>query len=212
MKKAILLFLVMISQVALAQRAPVREVKGKEINQYRAKVEKLDIYKEVERVKATGKDVMTDVVLKDRIMKAVDASLKDVVVLSPTQKSNIAKLLNIDSLEVMSQLARLTSIAKHPGSTPAEKNAAAKTIELIAQASHTVDTFVLNEAAAKKEQAKIKEIVTVSEKIANLSLGEQSQKFTTKYEAALKNGKTVKQAIELASEGKFKIKELLDCV
>jgi hypothetical protein len=212
MKKVILLSLVMISQISFAQRAPVREVKRMNITEARAQVEKLNIYKEVERVKASGKDFMTDVVLKDRVMKVVDASLKDVVVLSPTHKSNIAKLLNIDSLEVMSQLARLTSIAKHSGSSSAEKKAAAKTIELIAQASHTVDSFVLNEAAAKKEQAKIKEIVTVSEKIANLNLGEPSQKFTAKYEAALKNGKTVKQAIELASEGKFKIKELLDCV
>lgn len=212
MKKVILLSLVMISQMSFAQRAPVREVKRMNITEAKAQVEKLNIYKEVERVKATGRDIMTDVVLKDRVMKVVEASLKNVVELSPSHKSNVAKLLNIDAMEVMSQLARLTSIAKHPESSPAEKKAAAKTIELIAHAAHTVDSFVLNDAAAKVEQAKIKEIVTVSEKIANLNLGEQSQKFTAKYEAALKNGKTVKQAIELASEGKFKIKELLDCV
>lgn len=212
MKKVILVYLVIISHAAFAQKPPVREVKRMNITEARAQVEKLNIYKEVERVKLSGKDFMTDVVLKDRVMKVVDASLKNIVELSPSYKSNVAKLLNIDAMEVMSQLARLTSIAKHPDSSPAEKIAAVKTIELIAHAAHTVDSFVLNDAAAKVEQTKIKEIVTVSEKIANLNLGEQSQKFTANYEAALKNGKTVKQAIEIASEGKFKIKELLDCI
>lgn len=200
-----------LSNIALAQRAPV-EVRRLSVTEARESVQKLNIYKEIEKARTQGRDILTDAALKPKLNKVVEITLKNITSVSAVESNNLIRLLSLSPLDVMSEVARLSSVSKDRTSTAAEKSVAVKNLELIIKASNTVDGLVLNEVDAAKQQAKVKEIIKISEKISNLGLGEKSEQFTKKYERALIEGKSISEAVKIASEGKFTEKELRDCI
>ena len=88
---------------------------------------------------------------------------------------------------------------------------AKKSLELIAKASHTVESLVLNSAQAEQQKIAVAKIIEISSKISSLDFGQSSKSFIEKYEKALTEGKSVEEAVRIASNGKFTEKELREC-
>ena len=63
----------------------------------------------------------------------------------------------------------------------------------------------------RAQQAAVTKIIEVSRKISSLDFGTASDAFVAKYERALREGKSVDQAVRLASNNKFGVRELREC-
>jgi hypothetical protein len=212
MKKSLFIAALIISQVSFAQKRIVRpEVKRMTVAEARASVEKSNIYKEIEKARAAGKDILADKQVGPKILRVVSGLLTTHTNLPKTDANKVIGLLNASPLEVMSEITRLTSTIGDKNSSANEVAQAKRNLELIVEASNTIDSLPVNNAAALKEQAKIKSILQMSEKISKLNLGEKSEQFISKYKQALAEGKTVEQAVKIASNGKFTEKELRSC-
>ncbi len=205
MKMLIVAGILIASQIALGQARRMT------IAEARTRVERSATFKEIDAAKKAGKEIAADPRLMERIGKMVDLTLKDVVSLSGSQNNSLIKMLTISPRDVMAEVARLSSIAKDPASSAQEKAMAAKSIALIAKAGHTVQSLVVNSAQARAQQAKIAKIIEISVKISGLNFGQASKSFVAKYEKALSEGKSVEEAIRLASNGKFNEKQLREC-
>jgi hypothetical protein len=210
MKKMIVLAVLLISQMVFA--APGQPTARRLTPaQAREAVQNSPTYKMIEQMRREGKDITSDPAMMRRVNSVLDVNLRNVVTLNAASRANLIKLLNISTLDVMSEVARLSSIAKDPSSTAQQKQMAAKGLELMAKAGHTVNGLVRNSAEAQRQQAAIKEIIEVSNKISALDFGAASKSFVEKYERALTEGKTVEEAVRIASNGKFTKKELREC-
>ena len=207
----IVLAVLLISQLAFSATPGQPTVRRLTPAQAREAVQNSSTYKMIEQMRREGKDIMTDPVMRERVNKVLDVNLRNVVTLNAANKGNLVKLLSISTLDVMSEVARLSSIAKDPTSTALQKQMAAKSLELMAKAGHTVNALVRNSAEAQRQQAAVKEIIEVSNKISGLDFGAASKSFVEKYEKALTEGKTVEEAVRIASNGKFTKKELREC-
>ena len=205
MKMLLVTGILIVSQFAFAQARRMT------LPEARARVERSSTYKEIDEAKKSGKDISRDPRLMDRIGKMMELTLKDVVTLSGSQSNSLMKLIMINPRDVIAEGARLASIAKDPSSSAHEKATARKAIELIIKAAGTVDVIAVNAAAEARQQSKIAKILEVSEKIASLEFGQSSKTFVAKYERALEEGKSIEDAVRLASDGKFNEKQLRDC-
>lgn len=210
MKKLFLVLLLVVSQATYAQKA--KETKRMSITEARAAVEKSTTYKYITDMKKSGKDIMQDSVVKEKVVKVIELGLKDVVTLEAGASTKLARLVDVSPLEVLSEITRLNSIVKDASSTAQDKQAAKNSIMLIIEASRNVNSLVKNSAEAQAEKAKVDQILKVSDKIANLKVGAKGTEFITKYKKALAEGKSVEVAIKEAFNGKHTLKELLDCV
>lgn len=210
MKRLVLVLLVVVSQASFAQKT--KEVKRMSVTEARAAVEKSSTYKYITEMKNNGKDIMKDAVVKEKVVKVIELGLKDVVTLEAGASTKLARLVDINPLEVLSEITRLNSIVKDPTTTAQEKQAAKTSIQLIVEASRDVKSLVKNSAEAQAEKAKVEQILKVSDKIANLKVGTKGTEFIAKYKKALAEGKSVEMAIKEAFGGKHTLKELLDCV
>jgi DNA-binding LacI/PurR family transcriptional regulator len=86
----------------------------------------------------------------------------------------------------------------------------AHTLEMLSNG--TIDGFILSiSEEAQKQQEKVAKIIVISGKISSLDFGQSSKTFVEKYEKALTEGKSVADAIKIASNGKFTEKELREC-
>ncbi len=206
MKKLIVAMLITLTQFAYT--AEVRRMSTPEAQ---ARVERSATYQEIVRAREAGKDITTDARLMDRVNKMLELSLKDLVTLSSAENSVLLKLININAKDILTEVARLSSIAKDTTSTAMEKNMAKKSIELIAKASHTVESLVLNSAQGEQQKAAVAKIIEISSKISSLDFGQASKSFVKEYEKALTEGKSVEEAVRIASNGKFTEKELREC-
>ncbi len=206
MKKLIVAALITLTQFAYA--AEVRRMSTAEAQ---ARVERSATYQEIVKAREAGKDITTDARLMDRVNKMLDLSLKDLVSLSSAENAVLIKLININAKDILSEVARLSSIAKDSTTTVMEKDMAKKSLELISKASHTVDSLVLNSAQAEQQKTAVAKIIEISSKISSLDFGQSSKSFVEKYEKALTEGKSVEEAIRIASNGKFTEKELREC-
>ncbi len=205
MKMLIVAGILIASQIALGQARRMT------ITEARTRVERSATFREIDAAKKAGKEIAADPRLMERIGKMLDLTLKDVVTLSGSQSNSLIKLLTISPRDVMAELARLSSIAKDPASSSQEKAMASKSISLIAKAGHTVQSLVVNSAQARAQQTKIAKIIEISEKISALNFGQASKSFVAKYEKALSEGKSIEEAIRIASNGKFNEKQLREC-
>lgn len=211
MKKLIVFALLVVSQISFAGPAREGVVRRMTIEQARERVQANPIMREVERLRAEGKDIMSDPVLREKMGRAITLTSKSVVNLSGAQHNSLMKLVNINAVEVMSELTRLSSVAKDTTSTAKQKAAAIKSIELMTLAANSVSTVAVNSAQARTQQANVTKIVEISRKISSLDFGTASATFIAKYETALREGKSVDQAIRIASNNKFGIRELREC-
>ena len=210
MKNVLVVGLLILSQFAFAQ---VREVKTLTPVEAREAVERSSTYKMIEEMKRKGLDITSDRAMMDRVSKVLDLNLRGVVELSSGENLNLIKLLNVNTLDVMAEVARLSSIAKDPAnaSKPQAREAASTALRLMAKAGTTVKSLVLNSAEARTQAEAVKQIISISNKISSLDYGQASKSFIEKYEKALTEGKSVEEAIKIASNGKFTEKELREC-
>lgn len=208
MKKLIVAALITLTQFAYTAPAEVRRMSTGEAQ---ARVERSATYQEIVRAREAGKDITTDARLMDRVNKMLELSLKDLVTLSSAENAVLIKLININAKDILTEVARLSSIAKDSTSTAVEKDMAKKSLELIAKASHTVESLVLNSAQAEQQKIAVAKIIEISSKISSLDFGQASKSFIEKYEKALTEGKSVEEAVRIASNGKFTEKELREC-
>ncbi len=206
MKKLIVAALITLTQFAYA--AEVRRMSTVEAQ---ARVERSATYQEIVKAREAGKDITADARLMDRVNKMLELSLKDLVTLSSAENSVLIKLININAKDILSEVARLSSVAKDSTATAVEKDMAKKSLELIAKASHTVESLVLNSAQAEQQKIAVAKIIEISSKISSLDFGQSSKSFIEKYEKALTEGKSVEEAVRIASNGKFTEKELREC-
>ncbi len=201
MKKLFVLALLVVSQISFA--APAREVvRRMTIEQARERVTR-----DIERLRAQGKDVMNDTALRGRV---ITSTSRRVVTLAGDQHTNLSKLASISTVEVLSELTRLSSIASDPSSTAKQKAMAAKSLQLMALAGTGVSTLISSSPTAA-QRTSVAKIIEVSRKISSLDFGTASDAFVAKYERALREGKTVDQAVRIASNNKFGVRELREC-
>lgn len=203
--------LIVAALITLTQFAYTAEVRRMSTAEAQARVERSATYQEIVRAREAGKDITADARLMDRVNKMLELSLKDLVTLSSAESAVLIKLININAKDILSEVARLSSVAKDATSTAMEKDMAKKSIELIAKASHTVESLVLNSAQAEQQKAAVAKIIEISSKISSLDFGQASKSFVEKYEKALTEGKSVEEAVRIASNGKFTEKELREC-
>jgi hypothetical protein len=208
MKKLIVAALLVLSQLSHAQ---VREVKRMTTEQARARVERSTTYLDIVKAREAGKDITADAKLMERINKMLDLSLKDLVSLTASENNNLIKLMNVNAKDILTEVARLSSIAKDSASTAQEKAMAKKSLELVSKAAHDVESLAVNSAQAQKQKEKVAKIIEISGKISSLDFGQSSKTFVQKYEKALTEGKSVNEAVKIASNGKFTEKELREC-
>lgn len=211
MKKSIFMSLVLVFQFASAQKG-VREVKRLTSEQAREKVKNAVDY--VEKLRSQGKSILTSPEVRKIVVKSIEATVKDVTTLSSQQTEGLLKLVDVNAAKVLPEIARLASISKASSSSAVEKSQAKKSIELISLSSHLVETMHKSEADKQKHQAKVAEILEVSDKVASIASGELASKsadFVKKYEKALKEGKSLEVAVREASGKKFTLEELLNC-
>lgn len=207
MKKMIVAALLTLTQFAYA----ATEVRRMSTEQAQARVARSTTFKDIVKAREAGKDITADPLLMDRVSKMLDLSLRDLVSLSAAESMSLIKLINVNAKDVLTEVARLSSVAKDSTSTAQEKDMAKKSLELIAKAAHTVDSLVLNSAQAQKQKESVAKIIEISSKISSLDFGQSSKTFIEKYEKALTEGKSVEEAIRIASNGKFTEKELREC-
>lgn len=208
MKKLIVAALITLTQFAYTAPAEVRRMSTREAQ---ARVERSATYQEIVRAREAGKDITANARLMDRVYKMLELSLKDLVTLSSAENAVLIKLININAKDILTEVARLSSIAKDSTSTAMEKDMAKKSLELIAKASRTVESLVLNSAQAEQQKIAVAKIIEISSKISSLDFGQASKSFVEKYEKALTEGKSVEEAVRIASNGKFTEKELREC-
>lgn len=206
MKKLIVAAIITLSQFAYAA-----EVRRMTTAQAQARVERSATFQKIVEAREAGKDITTDARLMERINKMLDLSLKDLVSLSAAENSNLVKLINVNAKDLLTEVARLSSIAKDSTSTAQEKGMAKKSLELIAKAAHTVESLAINSEQAQKQKEAVAKIIEISSKISSLDYGQSSKTFVEKYERALIEGKSVEEAVRIASNGKFTEKELREC-
>lgn len=224
MKHILLVTVALAAQFAFA--GPGVEVKRLSIEAARSQVESKQIYKDIKEItdkairdkKDPSKSLMENAQIKSRIVKAVELTTKDAATVSTTEQMKIVQLISISPLDVMTHLSHLASIAKSTGATPAEKASVQRAVSLFLKAADTIDLMVdqKSSSSSNKVQEQIKMALEISEKIATLKVGDKSQKnleaFVEKYENALRENKTMEEAVKIASGGKFSLKDLLDCL
>ncbi len=206
MKKMIVAAILVLTQFAYAA-----EVKRMSTAEAQARIERSATYQDIVKAREAGKDITSDARLMDRITKMLDLSLKELVSFSAVENSGLIKLMNVNAKDILTEVARLSSIAKDSTSTVQEKDMAKKSLELIAKASHTIDSLVVNSEQAQKQKEAVAKIIEISGKISSLDFGQSSKTFIEKYEKALIEGKSVEEAVKVASNGKFTEKELREC-
>jgi hypothetical protein len=209
MKKMLIMALLLTSQILFS--APGEPVRRLSPSQAREVVQNSPTFKKIEEMRKQGKDIMADPQIRDRLTRVLELNLRGVTTLSASHNNNMIKLLSINTLDVMSEVARLSSIAKDPTSSAAEKQMSSKALELMAKSAHSVQALARNSAEGQKQQAQVKKIIEISNKISSLNFGEASKTFIEKYEKALTEGKSLEEAIRIASNGKFSEKELREC-
>jgi hypothetical protein len=197
-----------LSQLSHAGPTEVRSMSPAEA---RARVERSTTYREIVAAREAGRDITADPKLMEKVTKMVDLSLTGVVTLSATEKSGMMKLININAIDVLTEVARLSSISKDAASNAKTKARAAKSLKLIGKAAHTVNSLARNSADAQKQIQGVKSIIEISEKISALDYGTSSTEFISKYEKALNEGKSIEEAVRVASNGKFTERELREC-
>lgn len=206
MKKMIVAALIVLTQMAHA--AEVRRMTTAEAQ---ARVERSSTYQDIVKMRDSGKDITSDSKLMERINKMLDLSLKDITNLSASDSASLIKLININAKDLLTEVARLSSIAKDSSASAQEKEMAKKSLELISKAANSVDSLVMNSEQAQKQKEAVSKIIEISSKISSLDFGQSSKSFVEKYEKALIEGKSVDEAIKIASNGKFTEKELREC-
>lgn len=203
--KLVLLFVMLISaQFVQAQRRMTTA-------EARTRVERSATYREIEAARSAGRDIARDAQLMVKVNRMLDVTLRDVVTLSAGDRTKLVKLINVSSLDVLAEVARLSSVAKDASASAGEKANARKALQLMVKAGHNVASLVRNSAEARAQQALVTKIIEISEKISNLNFGASSRDFAQRYERALTEGKTVDEAIRIASNGKFTERDLREC-
>lgn len=214
MKTIIFMSMVLAFNFASAQRgAPkAREVVRLSEAQARDKVKNAVDY--VEKLKADGKSILETPVARKMVVAAIENTAGKVTTLSAEQSKGLLKMVDVNAAKVLPEIARLASITEAKGSSALEKSQAKKSIELISLSSHLVDSTFKSEAHKKQQQAKVVEIVELSDKVSSIASGELAAKsadFVKKYEKALREGKSLEDAVNEASGKKFTLTELLNC-
>ena len=212
MKTIIFMSLVLTFQFASAQKPAVREVKRLTVEQSREKVKNSVEY--IEKLRSEGKSILTSPEVRKIVVKAIESTISNVTVLSAEQMNGLLKLVDVSPSKVLPEIARLSSISLDKSSSAVEKSQAKKSIELISLSSHLVESLHKNEAAKKAAETKTAQILEVSDKVASIASGELASKsadFVKKYEKALKEGKSLEEAVSEASGKKFTLQDLLNC-
>jgi len=207
MKKLLLAVILILTQTTLGVEA--RRMTTAEAA---ARVDRSYTYKEIVKARESGNELTSDARLMEKINKMLDLSLKDLVNFSIIEKTGLIRLINANAKDALTEVARLSSIARDSTSSVQEKERAKKSLELLVMASHTVDSLVVNSEQAQLQKEAVTKIIEISEKISSLNFGPASKAFVEQYEKALAGGKSIEQAILEASNNRFNEKELRECV
>lgn len=205
MKKMILMALLLVSQLTYAATAEVTRLSRE---QAQTRVEKSQVYKQMEKTLSEGKSLTDDPTLAGRINQVLDLTLKDVV---SVNNSKLMNLLNVDAKSTMSEVARLASIAKDKNSNAGEIEAAKKAIELMVLSGNNINTTAKNAAEAKVQKEQLALAIEMADKVAHFNYNPAAKEFQKAYESALDSGKSVKDAIRDAGKGKITEEELRKC-
>ena len=211
MKKLLLTAILILAQTSFGAPGRAKPVVKMSTLEAGARVERSYTYKEIVKAREAGKDITADAKLMEKVNKMLDVSLKDLVSFTAAENTTLIRLMNVNAKDVLTEVARLSSIAKDSASTTTEKDMAKKSLELIVKAANNVESLIVNSAEAQKQKDAVASIIEISGKIASLNFGETSKVFIEKYEKALSEGKSPEDAIREASNNKFGAKELREC-
>lgn len=177
----------------------------------RAIVEQHATVREVIRERDAGRDITADPALMARVNRMVDDTLEGAVSLGATDRVGVNRLIGINPVEVLSEVTRLASVAKAESSTAAQRRQAVLALNLIGKATRGVSIIATNATERQAQRTEVALIVGVAVKVSTLNLGEASQRFIERFEQELSRGKTIEEAVSLASNGRFTAREIREC-
>lgn len=205
MRSLILLVVLLASQTVFSQ---VRRITPAEA---RTRVERSTTYQEIMAVRNSGREITRDARLMEKVNRMIELNMRDVLPLSADGRGKLVKLINVSPTDVLTQVLHLTSVVKDASTPAATRESARKALDLMIKSAHTVNSLAVNSAQARAQELLVTKIIELSNKISNLSFGTASRDFVSKYERALIEGKTVDEAIRIASNGKFTERDLREC-
>lgn len=210
MKKS-LLVICLVNLICLTVWSAPRLARPLSAAQARARVEQHNTVREIIREREAGRDITLDPTLMERVNRMVDGTLEGAVSLAATDRTGLNRLIGINAVEVLSEVTRLSSVAKAESSTAAQRRQAVLALNLIAKAARGVSVDVSGAAARQAQRTEVALIVGVAVKISTLNLGAASQRFIERFEAELSRGKNINEAVEQASNGRFTAREIREC-
>lgn len=219
MKNFILAALIVLAQVtsfaAAGKPAPVMRLTHEKAVEA---VGKSRIFKKLEEMKAGKKTTTMDAKTMGLLHGALRLNLNFMNTLDTAKLNQLTALVNASPLEVLSTVAMVASIAKDANSTQANKDQAVQIIDAMALASDKYVKIVEKQETAEKTEKAVqdqvenaKTVAKVFEKVATLNFIEANT-FIAALKIQIPLHADFDAAVRAASNGKFGLKELLDCL
>lgn len=205
MRSLVLLVILLATQTVFSQ---VRRMTPTEA---RTRVERSTTYQEIMQVRNSGREITRDPRLMEKVTRMIDLNMRDVLTLSADGRNKLVRLINVSPTDVLTQVIHLTSVVKDPSTPAAQRESARKALDLMIKSAHNVSSLAVNSAQARAQEQLVAKIIEISHKVSTLSFGNASKTFVEKYERALIEGKTLDEAIRVASNGKFTERDLREC-
>lgn len=212
MKKMLVLSILVLSQLTYAAGRVVERITIETARtQQKPFADALKV--ELEAMKASGKTLENSPTLYKKVTDAIKnrAKRNGVVMITGEQINKIALMIELNPLETIAELTRLSNLANAPSSTPAQKASAKSSLEILSEGSKSLSTVTRTSTQAQAQQANLVKLLEVSRKVSELPAGEATNAFIAKLKTALREGKSIEQAVRVASNNKFGYKELKDC-
>lgn len=219
MKNFILAALIVLAQVtsfaAPGKAAPVVRLTHE---QAVAAVEKTRIFKKLEEMRMGKKNATMDAKTMDLLHGALKLNLNFMNTLDAAKMNQLTTLVNASPLEVLSTIAIVASIAKDANSPQASKDQAVQIIDAMVLASDKYVKIVEKQETAEKTERAVQEqvenaktVAKVFEKVATLNFPEANT-FLAALKVQIPLHADFDAAVRAASNGKFGLKELLECL
>ena len=125
-------------------------------------------------------------------------------------KAAMIRIINLAPKEAMAEIAYWATLAKEPTATKAQRERAILSLKLIEAVSLNLSALALPKNLAAEKQ-KAADVIEITDKVSSLDYGQASKDFVTKFEASLREGKSVEDAVKIASSNKFDLDALRKC-
>lgn len=201
MKKLLIAAVIVFAQVTIyAQGRPRPAYTRLTEAQQRKALEITEQYKKISEFKSKDRKAVQDPAMNEKVVRMLSTEIASVKDMSATEKEGLLSLMRVAPLETIAEVMSLSTLPN--------KAVASKSLTLLTLAGKNLNLLVADKTAQVES---VKEIMQATEKVSSLTFVEATE-FVSAFEKALLEGKSVRQAVEIAAKGKFTFEELMECV